>query len=151
MKLAYEYRTISERNADASYGLLLKLQHDEAQLTAVAQRAQIPVCDIVIDVVPPVEFVPGQKDIPADQFQRYRSDLAEGLVPESDLLRSIQLAPRVWDGDKVRLMTSRPGSLLGQMLGKQLAMIRFYLVNHDDEAARRLASELHRWSDVPKA
>ncbi len=150
LKLAFEYRTISERNADPSYGLLLKLQHDEAQLQAVAERAGVARESIVVDVVPPVEFVPGQKDIPADQFQRYLSDQVEGLVPESDLLRSIQLAPRVWDGDKIRLMTSRPGSLLGQMLGKQLSMIRFYLIEGDDDAAGRLAGALHRWSDLPK-
>ena len=76
---------------------------------------------IIIDVVPPVEFVLEKKDIPADLFQRYLDDQAAGLLDESETLRSIQLAPRVWDGDKTRLMTSRPGSLLGQLIGTALS------------------------------
>lgn len=150
LKLAYEYKSISEQNSDQSYGLLLKLHYHDAQLEAVASEAGIDPASIVIDVVPPVDFVPGYKDIPADQFQRYLNDAAAGVVDERDLFRSIQLAPRVWDGDKTRLMTSRPGSLLGQMLGKKLFVIRFYLTEHDDDGAKRLAAALRRWSDLPK-
>lgn len=151
LKLAYEYRTIAERNADQSYGLLLKLQYHDAQLQAVADEAAVAASSIVIDVVPAVEFVPGQKDIPADQFQRYLSDKTAGLIPESDVLRSIQLAPRVWDGDKTRLMTSRPGSLLGQMIGKQLSMIRFYILDGTEDDATRLSKALRHWSEMPRA
>jgi hypothetical protein len=103
---------------------------------------------IIIDVVPPVEFVPGEKDIPADQFQRYLDDQAAGLFNENEMLRSIQLAPRVWDGDKTRLMTSRPGSLLGRMIGKRLWMIRFYLDSDDTDDLDRVASALKHWCRV---
>ena len=149
LKLAFEYKTISERNLDQSYGLLLKLQYHDAQLQAVAEQAAVDVNSIVIDVLPAVEFVPGQKDIPADQFQRYLNEQQAGIVPQSDLLRSIQLAPRVWTGIRTRLMTSRPGSLLGQMIGKQLSTIRFYVVEDDDDASRRLANALREWSVLP--
>jgi len=148
LKLAFEYKTISDRGADPSYGLLLKLTSHQAQLKSVADEAGIDVRTIVIDVVPAVEFVPGEKDIPADQFQRYREDAKAGLVGESELLRSIQLAPRVWDGRKTRLMTSRPGSLLGQMIGKRLYMIRFYLLDGNADDAQRLAMALTRWSQI---
>ena len=64
------------------------------------------------------------------------------------MLRSIQLAPRVWDGDKTRLMTSRPGSLLGQLFGMRLWMIRFYLEDGDLDQVARLQSALNHWCSV---
>lgn len=148
LHLAYEYKTIADRSADPSYGLLLKLNFHQAQLEAVASEARVDWRKIIIDVVPPVEFVPGEKDIPADQFQRYLDDQAAGLFNENEMLRSIQLAPRVWDGDKTRLMTSRPGSLLGRMIGKRLWMIRFYLDSDDTDDLDRVASALKHWCRV---